>query len=264
MRENESMRRSAVHNVDTGSLQAMYLDGYQAGQDAQSSGQAENVEDPLWMTDNMYSDMDDEDEYVSQRKLAETFGQDQSDLEVLAACVNAWTKGWHDGAEGSPNLYSSARRTYGKDDLDPSLWKRMTQDEKDAYTSDGTYPKPSNPPWGIGVPDFQPYPVCDHFKPGSYGADPATCDNCGNSQQDHQHQSRRRTAGEGDDYNPEGMPPLQLSGVDGNAFNVLGLAQQVAREAGWDDEKISEFMAEATAGDYDHLLQTCMKYFDVS
>ena len=55
-------------------------------------------------------------------------------------------------------------------------------------------------------------------------------------------------------------PVLKLVGYDGNAFSILGRAQKVAKKNGMDWEKIQ---AEATSGDYDHLLQTMMKYFDV-
>lgn len=55
-------------------------------------------------------------------------------------------------------------------------------------------------------------------------------------------------------------PTLELSGVDGNAFMLLGKARKVALKNNMDWEKIN---AEATSGDYDHLLQTLMQYFDV-
>ena len=58
-------------------------------------------------------------------------------------------------------------------------------------------------------------------------------------------------------------PKLELVGADGNAFNVLGLARRAAKKAEWSQEKIDAFFKEAMAGDYDHLLQTCMRYFDV-
>jgi hypothetical protein len=54
---------------------------------------------------------------------------------------------------------------------------------------------------------------------------------------------------------------VQLSGQDGNAFAILGAVRKALRKAGHDT---SEFMAEATSGDYDHLLQTCMKYVTVN
>ena len=57
----------------------------------------------------------------------------------------------------------------------------------------------------------------------------------------------------------ERKPPLKLVGEDGNAFAILGRASRVARKHGLDWSKIQ---AEATSSDYDHLLQTMMKYFD--
>ena len=62
----------------------------------------------------------------------------------------------------------------------------------------------------------------------------------------------------------QSKPELKLVNEDGNAFSVLGRAQKVARKAGWTEEKIDDFMREAKSGTYDHLLQTCMKYFDVT
>lgn len=59
-------------------------------------------------------------------------------------------------------------------------------------------------------------------------------------------------------------PKLRLVGADSNAFNVLGLARRAAKEAEWPQEKIDAFMKEATSGNYDNLLATCMRYFDVS
>lgn len=58
-------------------------------------------------------------------------------------------------------------------------------------------------------------------------------------------------------------PKLKLVGEDGNAFMILGLAQRAAKKAGWTKEQIDEYMTKAMAGNYDHLLQTTMEYFDV-
>ena len=55
-------------------------------------------------------------------------------------------------------------------------------------------------------------------------------------------------------------PILKIVGNDGNAFTILGVASRVARENKMDWKTIQ---AEAMAGDYDHLLQTMMKYFEV-
>ena len=67
--------------------------------------------------------------------------------------------------------------------------------------------------------------------------------------------------GERDDVrHPEVV--VQLTGKDGNAFAILGTVQQALRAAGHADD-IAEFFAEATSGDYDHLLQTCMRWVTV-
>ena len=58
-------------------------------------------------------------------------------------------------------------------------------------------------------------------------------------------------------------PELKLVGEDGNAFAILGKAVRVARTAGWSQEEIQKFQAEATSGNYDNLLFVCQKYFDV-
>jgi hypothetical protein len=58
-------------------------------------------------------------------------------------------------------------------------------------------------------------------------------------------------------------PRVELIGTDGNAFAVLGRVLRALREAGWSQPEIDAFKTEATAGDYDHLLPTVMKYVDV-
>lgn len=53
---------------------------------------------------------------------------------------------------------------------------------------------------------------------------------------------------------------VQLVGEDGNAFNILGLVTRTLRAAGVPKEERDLFVQEATAGDYDHLLATCMRW----
>ena len=55
-------------------------------------------------------------------------------------------------------------------------------------------------------------------------------------------------------------PVLELVGCDGNAFVILGKARRAALKNDLDWDVIHK---EATSGDYDNLLQTMMKYFDV-
>jgi len=58
-------------------------------------------------------------------------------------------------------------------------------------------------------------------------------------------------------------PVLKLVGTDGNAFAVLGAAHRAAVKAGWSKEQWESVKQEATAGDYNLLLGTMMKHFDV-
>ena len=58
------------------------------------------------------------------------------------------------------------------------------------------------------------------------------------------------------------LPKLKLIGTDGNAFSILAKAGKVGRDF-YGSEKMEEIMSQATNGDYDHLLQTLMRYFDV-
>jgi hypothetical protein len=56
---------------------------------------------------------------------------------------------------------------------------------------------------------------------------------------------------------------VQLVGNDGNAFSILGNCKTAAKKAGLTKKQIDEFLNEAMSGDYDHLLGTCMEYFEV-
>jgi len=53
---------------------------------------------------------------------------------------------------------------------------------------------------------------------------------------------------------------LELVGLDGNAFSILGRAKTALDRAGQSD-LWDQFHTEATSGDYSHLLITCMKWF---
>lgn len=56
---------------------------------------------------------------------------------------------------------------------------------------------------------------------------------------------------------------VELIGTDGNAFAVLGKVQRALRQAGVDPDEVKLFLKEATAGDYDHVLQTVMAWVEV-
>ena len=56
---------------------------------------------------------------------------------------------------------------------------------------------------------------------------------------------------------------VELVGQNGNAFNILGICLRSMRRAGLSKEECDKFQAEATSGNYDHLLATCIEWFNV-
>lgn len=56
---------------------------------------------------------------------------------------------------------------------------------------------------------------------------------------------------------------VQLTGEDGNAFAILGRVKRAIMRSNH-PELAEAFIKEATAGDYDHLLCTCMLYVTVN
>lgn len=57
---------------------------------------------------------------------------------------------------------------------------------------------------------------------------------------------------------------VELCGHDGNAWNIIARVTRALREAGIDEATRLEFTHEATVGDYDHLLTTCMRWVEVA
>jgi hypothetical protein len=55
---------------------------------------------------------------------------------------------------------------------------------------------------------------------------------------------------------------VELTGKDGNAFLILGLVRRAILNSNH-PELAENFMREATASDYEHLLNVCMRYVDV-
>ena len=55
---------------------------------------------------------------------------------------------------------------------------------------------------------------------------------------------------------------VKLSGEDGNAFFILAKVRNAIKKSDH-PELVDEFYKEATSGDYDNLLVTCMKYVEV-
>jgi hypothetical protein len=56
---------------------------------------------------------------------------------------------------------------------------------------------------------------------------------------------------------------VKLTGINGNAWNLLGVMSKAMKKAELPKEEISAFTDEATSGNYDKLLQTCMEWVDV-
>lgn len=52
---------------------------------------------------------------------------------------------------------------------------------------------------------------------------------------------------------------LNLVGLDGNAFMLMGSFSKQAKKEGWTQEEIQKVLNECQSGDYDHLLQTLMQ-----
>lgn len=56
---------------------------------------------------------------------------------------------------------------------------------------------------------------------------------------------------------------VKLVGTDGNAFAILGKVKTALRKNDVPEEEIKKFATEAIDGDYDHLLQTCIRWVNV-
>lgn len=57
---------------------------------------------------------------------------------------------------------------------------------------------------------------------------------------------------------------VKLLGEDGNAFAIMGKVTQAMKRAKVDRAEIDAYQAEAMSGDYDHLLQTTMRFVTVT
>jgi len=57
---------------------------------------------------------------------------------------------------------------------------------------------------------------------------------------------------------------VTLAGKDSNAFAILGRCRKAMQRAGLPNAEREEFIAQATAGNYDALLQTVIKWFAIA
>jgi len=56
---------------------------------------------------------------------------------------------------------------------------------------------------------------------------------------------------------------VELTDIDGNAFSIMGATTKALSRAGISKEEQNEYFAEATSGDYDHLISTTLKWVSV-
>lgn len=61
-------------------------------------------------------------------------------------------------------------------------------------------------------------------------------------------------------FNPPMRVSMNLVGLDGNAFCLMGTFQKNASHQGWTQDEIDRVLDECTSGDYNHLLQTLMAH----
>ena len=54
-----------------------------------------------------------------------------------------------------------------------------------------------------------------------------------------------------------------LVGVDGNAFAIMGYTARALKQTGHAD-LVRNMQDRAMSGDYDNLIQVCMKYLDIA
>ena len=57
---------------------------------------------------------------------------------------------------------------------------------------------------------------------------------------------------------------VSLTGIDGNAFSIMGAVTKAMRRAGVSREEQDQYFKEATSGDYNQLLVTTMEWVKVS
>ena len=54
-----------------------------------------------------------------------------------------------------------------------------------------------------------------------------------------------------------------LSGLDGNAYTLMGYTSRALKETGHSD-LVDTMQQEAKSGDYDHLIRVCLGYLDIA
>jgi hypothetical protein len=110
----------------------------------------------------------------------------------------------------------------------------------------------------MSYPDYGDYNASDQV---GYGLGPDDCPACG-APAGGQHGCCLADRSSVTGRHPEVI--VRLTGTDGSASAVVGRVQRALRGAGVPQREADQFRLEATSGDHDHLLQTCMHWVDVS
>ena len=56
---------------------------------------------------------------------------------------------------------------------------------------------------------------------------------------------------------------VRLTGIDGNAFSIMGTVAKALRKAGFSKEHVDKYMQDSMAGDYNNLLVVAHKYANI-
>lgn len=65
-------------------------------------------------------------------------------------------------------------------------------------------------------------------------------------------------------FTPPKTVNLELVGLDGNAFSLMGAFQRQAKREGWSPDEIKLVLDECRSSDYDHLLQVLIVHTEVN
>lgn len=57
---------------------------------------------------------------------------------------------------------------------------------------------------------------------------------------------------------------VNLSDIDGNAFNIMAAITTALRKNAVSDEQVEQYLADSTASDYNHLLVTAAEWVTIS
>lgn len=57
---------------------------------------------------------------------------------------------------------------------------------------------------------------------------------------------------------------VELIGTSSDAFAIMGEVRRALKKHGVSTAETTEFLNEAMSGDYNHLLQTCMKWVNIT